>query len=391
MIVVSELGFGDGGHVPFNAGLLAVIRAAYPSEPLLFFGAAAHIEDLKEQAGGSLAATIKWEKITLPGSDLGYFPRLLCEMSMLRNLLATFPEDSPGLLLLTSVRPCTVVALKLVKRSRFSKIKAQVVLHGHLSGVTGKRYRRPIRRFQEMRTALTIFGNRNLQYLVLEECLRDSLVKNLPALAGSVEVVDHPLPPNETESNTGSLCNPIRFGFLGLANESKGFPIFVKLADAITREYGDKAEFHAIGRLGGSVGLGSNMAALATKPGASRVSRSAYIQGVKQLHFIVFSHQGPSYELNSSGTLLDAIAWEKPVIARKIPLFQNMFSKHGNIGYLFGDDMELREIVQQIVQRSDKSRYYQQVLNIQRARRFRAPDALAATYRRICERVTSQN
>jgi len=53
---------------------------------------------------------------------------------------------------------------------------------------------------------------------------------------------------------------------------------------------------------------------------------------------------GP-YTLTTSGILLDAIAWEKPVIARKIPIFEAMLEKHGDIGYLFRDDTELKEII----------------------------------------------
>ena len=74
------------------------------------------------------------------------------------------------------------MALKLVKLYQFQDMRVQVILHGGLSAIAGRRYRRPIRRFQDMKTALTLFGNRHIQYLVLEEFIRDVLVKNLPLL-----------------------------------------------------------------------------------------------------------------------------------------------------------------------------------------------------------------
>ena len=46
MILVCEIMFDRGTHVPFNAGLLATIRAAFPKEDLAFYGAAAHIEQI---------------------------------------------------------------------------------------------------------------------------------------------------------------------------------------------------------------------------------------------------------------------------------------------------------------------------------------------------------
>jgi hypothetical protein len=236
-----------------------------------------------------------------------------------------------------------------------------------------------------MRTALTLFGTSNIQYLVLEDCIRDTLLKNLPALSGNVEALNHPLPPNEAGSNSTDFSTPIRFGFLGLANESKGFPLFVQLAKEMATKYQDQVEFHAIGRLPAEGNPALMLDALTTKPGARRMSRVDFTQGVKQLHFVIFPHHAGHYDLSPSGTLLDAIAWEKPLVARRLTIFENMLKKHGDIGYLFRNDMELREVVEHIIQKLDKLHYHRQVLNIRKARASRTPEALAACYREICK------
>jgi Glycosyl transferases group 1 len=384
MIVACEPWFTDGGHAPFNSGLLATIRAAFSDEELFFFGAGAHIEELKKQLGVSLSESISWIEIVPPDQGRAYFGRLFCEIKIIRKLLRMFPQNSRGHLLLTSACSSTVVALKLVKRSQFEGIKVQVVLHGGLSGIVGRRYRRPILRFQEMRTALTLFGNSNIQYLVLEDCIRDTLLNNVPSLSGKVKTLDHPLPPNEAGSNSNDFCTPIRFGFLGLANEPKGFAVFVRLAKEMTTKYQDQVEFHAIGRFPAEGNPTLELDALATRPGVRRMSRVDFIQGVKQLHFIIFPHHAGHYDLSPSGTLLDAIAWEKPLVARSLPIFEDMLKKHGDIGYLFRNDMELREVVEHIIQKLDKLDYHRQVLNIRKARASRTPKALAASYREIC-------
>jgi len=61
-----------------------------------------------------------------------------------------------------------------------------------------------------------------------------------------------------------------------------------------------------------------------------------------------------------------------------------MFERYGDIGHLFGDDTELKDIVERIVQAADKSRYHRQVLNLRSARKSRAPETLAAAYRETC-------
>src|SRR5262249_53301091 len=154
------------------------------------------------------------------------------------------------------------------------------------------------------------------------DCIRDTLLKNVPSLSGKVETLDHPLPPNEAGTNSNGFTPPIRFGFLGLANEQKGFGVFLQLAKEMATKYQDQVEFHVVGRLPAEGNPPLELDVLATRPGMIRMSRADFIQGVKRLHFIIFPHHPGHYDLSPSGTLLDAIAWEKPLVARCLPIFE---------------------------------------------------------------------
>ena len=122
MIIVAELEIHDGGHVPFNAGLLEVVWKAFPHEQVCFFGGPAHIGELKKQLGEFLTESIEWKEMRILPPTLSYFSRLLGEMKILLTLLRIVPERSTGLLLLTSARPATLVALKLVKQDAIFNI-----------------------------------------------------------------------------------------------------------------------------------------------------------------------------------------------------------------------------------------------------------------------------
>ncbi|MEO6555591.1 MAG: hypothetical protein ABIO96_13820, partial [Nitrospiraceae bacterium] len=174
--------FNKGAHVPVNAGLLATMRAAFPKEDLFFYGAAAHIEELKKHVGQPLASLIAWSEIIPVPPEIGYSERFFRELSVIRRLFRTLSQDATSRLLFTSAFPSTVLALKIARCFRSKNTPVQMVLHG-LSGVVGKRYRRPIHRFQDMKTALTLLGNNNIQYIVLEQPIRDTVVKNLPFLS----------------------------------------------------------------------------------------------------------------------------------------------------------------------------------------------------------------
>lgn len=386
MILLCELYFTDGGHVPFNAGLLSTVRAAFPKDDLIFLGAAAHIEELKKQVGQSLASSIVWEEICPPSSGTSYWKRFFVELKIIRHLLVSVSHDSPSRLVLTSGYPSTVLALKIARIFDLGHQPVQVVLHG-LSGLVGRRRKHLLYRLQDMKTALTLLGNNNLQYLVLEQPIRDMVLEYLPSLSGKIEALDHPISPNGAQFDAADFGKPIRFGFLGLADRSKGFPLFVRLANQTTKKYGWRAEFHAIGRLPKDGTQVDGAEVLTTKPANKRMSRANFVQGIIPLHYVVLPHEAVYYMLTASGVLLDAIMWEKPVLARRIPIFEAMFEKHGDIGYLFTDDMELMDIVDKILQASDKERYCTQVRNLRMVRKAREPETLAASYRDICSKT----
>jgi glycosyltransferase involved in cell wall biosynthesis len=386
MVLACELSFNDAAHVPFNAGLLATMHTAFPKESIVFLASAAHIEELRKEVGPSLANWIAWEEIHSPTPGTNYISRFLVEFRIILNLLTMLPQDASSYLVLTSAYPSTVLALKVALWFRAMRTPVQIVLHG-MSGVIGRRYKNPVRRFRDMRTALTVLGNTNIQYLVLEKSIRDTVLESLPSLCGNIEVFEHPISPNEGSCQTVDFKDPIRFGFLGLADKPKGFPLFVKLANHITPKYGARVEFHAIGRFPQNDGAMNGTEILAIKPGITRMGRVDFMRGVSPLHFVVLPHEALSYTLAASGVLLDAIAWGKPVIARRIPIFEAMFERHGDIGYLFNDEDELKDGVERILIRRDKSRYHNQVINVLAARQSRVPEALAASYRQLRSKI----
>lgn len=104
MILVCEIMFSNG-HVPFNAGLLATIQAAFPKEDLSFYGGAAHIEALKNQVGQPLASSILWHELLPIRSGTPYRERFFGELSVIRRLLRILSQDSTSRLLLTSAFP----------------------------------------------------------------------------------------------------------------------------------------------------------------------------------------------------------------------------------------------------------------------------------------------
>ena len=382
MIYVCELYRQGGAHVPVNAGMLQIIRLASPDEEVCFFADAEHVEHVREQVGPEISSSIAWKTIDTPSPRAIYVVNLLSALKIYWQLAKSLSKSSRKRLVVTSADDSTiVVALKFLERFAFKGVRIQVIVHG---GMTEQRFRNPWLRFKDTTTALSVFPNSSIQYLVLEHDIGRRILQVLPSLAGKIEVLEHPLPPNERNSYARELSTPIRFGFLGLATSMKGFPVFLDLAAQISRKYPGKAEFHVIGRLASDQKPRPEMELLATKPRSDRMSREQFIEEVKRLHFVIMPYKREYYEFSPSGTLVDAITWQVPVIATRLPIFERTFESSGSIGYLFDSEIELYTIVEDIVNAIDHSRYKVQISNLREAHGARTPEKLASVYRQIC-------
>jgi hypothetical protein len=287
---------------------------------------------------------------------------------------------------LTSIAPSTLLALKFIVGYLRRGRNAQVILHGGLSKLEGWRSRNPIIRLQDLRTALVAPDGGKVRYIVLEKPIKEVILNKLPSLEGRVDVLDHPLPSNAGEQSTNDLSVPLQFGFLGLASEEKGFPFYIRLASEFSKKYSQCVEFHAIGSLPCDQKR-LEMVALKRKPGLQKLDRDKFTQYLKELHFVCFPYQGGHYKFSASGALLDSIGWEKPFIAMRLPIFENLFSRFGDIGYLCDTETEFRETIDGIIMYQDAARYRKQTLTLRKVKESRTPKFLASKYKVLYDKL----
>ncbi|MDQ7837660.1 MAG: glycosyltransferase [Thermodesulfobacteriota bacterium] len=382
MIIVCEPVCYGHEHVPFNAALLETICSAYPHERVAFYGEESHLQQVRVQIGQSLSASIFWTPIVLPPRHAEFFSRLGRDFKLVAHLINATDRNNGGLLVFTCVTPSTIFVLNFLLKFVYRQAKVQAVLHGILGSLTGWRSRNPFIRFTDLRSALSLGSCDRIQYIILEESIKRKLLCVISFLQGSVAVLEHPIAPNERFENSIALMPPIKFGFLGASTEAKGFDRYLKVASEIKSRFPGRAEFHAYGSI--SDGLSKlQMSVLDVQPQQTKLGRNQYVCGLKNLHFVCFPYKKGHYELSPSGALLDAVAFGKPIVASRLPIFEALFDRYGDIGYLFDTEGEFCQIIQQIAQEADDRRYANQVINIKRLRDDRSSRFLAIKYRNI--------
>ena len=371
-------------HVPFNASLLKTICLAFPGEPIHFYADKSHLKYVREEFGEDSSDHVSWNELSIPGLKAGFYARLAPDFRMVSSFLDMMTTDD---VFVMTANPSVLWALKYytAKPSHKGK-KVQVILHGDFSTL----YRIPRRSMLNpfyyvgsLKRALKMPGYERLQHIVLEEPIKDEVLKHLPFLHRNIEVLDHPIPLNSDSISMENLDLPIHFAFLGRAIKQKGFTTYLKVGAEVTKRFPGKVQFHYIGRVRGRLlsKYAKQMSFLYQMPGTERVERSEYTSRLKAVHFICLFYEN-KYKSCASGVLMDSIAWGKPIVGTKVPLFEKLQHTFGDTGYL-SDKEDLIEVISSIVGNRDNQRYERQISNMMTLKSSRTPEALAVKYQDI--------
>jgi hypothetical protein len=311
-------------------------------------------------------------------------PALRVVAALLRNLR---PEEATSLVLL-NVTPALMMAVRVLLGTRKGRLGVHSVLHSNAAQLGGWRSRNPLRRALDMTTAIRAYAHPRLRILVLERPIKALLDCLLPGVASCVDVLPLPVP-LDTEPYASALGQPpppVRIGFLGSATTGKGFPLFLELAQELSAQHPGLAEFHLIGGLlAGSRPLDSS--GISGLVSESSLPRDSYLKRAAEMHYVCLPYDPGHYALSPSGTLLDAIGLERPIIALRTPVTDTLFAEHGAFGHLCGDGAAMKSTVTRVATHFDAREYDLQKAAIRRARRARSPNELSERYRMLIARV----
>jgi hypothetical protein len=375
MLVFNALAWGFE-HVPFDAALIASLAQAYPGEPIHFHGEREHLRLVQQYLQPRFAgADVVWRELTLPprlatpmariASDLRICQAMLSEAQRLRanRVIACYMHSTTGILTLKTLAP--------VYRPR----SLAFIHHGSLLRLVSSRRYRP----------LLSIANGALRQIVLGDSIRDEVLGALPSLRGSLYAIRHPYFFDEAVASDLPVSGPMSFSFLGLVDENKGFPEFVELATTLSPSWQHAARFDLIG--------GTRTGALPKAIGPwvktyiadGPMPRDVFEAQLRQTHYAVFPYNPSYYKFIASGSVLDALAAGKPIIALRNSQFDEMFRTIGDIGYLCDDIAHMRHVTAGILRDPPRERYRQQSQNVLAGRRIFGTAAVAEQLRGVLD------
>lgn len=385
MIVIFELNCPGSQHVVVNAAMVETIRYAYPDQPIHVVSEKGHAEEIARSIPSSLQRMtfINVEVVDPLGPRLSVFRS---QVGLIATQMRRAPANEGLLCVFLSATEATIFAANMAKlTTRRRDARFQFILHGQLAELRGWRSRNPLRRATDLRSALWLMSRTGAHAVVLEDAIRDELVRIAPWIAKSVGSLPHPLLESEADISDGeepAFVPPIRIGFLGLATPAKGFPEFLRLAAKAKARFGASIEFAAYGRLHPEL-EGVDQSPLTEKIGLERLPRETFTLGLRRLHYVCVPYHGAHYALSASGVLVDAISFAKPIITLRQPITTSLFEEHGDVGYLCEGTDDMLAQVCGLMERKDAARFGRQRDNMRRACYARMPKNLNHRYGKL--------
>ena len=354
-------------HSAFNATILQMIMSLEGNNSVVFLCERSHAKLVRELLPADVVKIIRFEEIAMPRRAGGFVSRSFREFIIAVRAMTSAKRLGADVVFFTSMRGSFLNMLMCVlMRKSFKNFPLYAIIHMEMKKIKDKK-RNPISRIFSLRASLLRARNKRIRFCVLEEPIAVRVRETEPSI--NVGYLPHPVVPRI------AVCNRSRefidIGFLGIASSRKGFNQFCEFA-RLTRKF-DKLRFHVIGR---KHDVRTELR-FATGPFTSTISVSDYETYVSKVHYVCVFLDAERYDWSASGTLLDAISFEKPIIAFNIAIIDYLFENYGDIGYQISNVGDATQLAGELQSGMDFDRYEKQLRNIRNIATDRDPKNLA--------------
>lgn len=379
MILIFEPQCRGFVHEQFNAGFLYGYILAYPQERIVFWGEKEHIECLKAvfSSANLVFDQIEFVEVEIPESNkLSRISVIFEYYRLFEELLRYASSNNCSKIVLLSVYSYNLLPLKYLIKWRYKDFfQFHIMMHGTLEFVKrsnfsipfagyfiklfkllGRIFRLPTAEFELKPTnqylyeklfklSLQFLGNTNISYFVFREDSRESVGKYLPEIHRHFKSIDLPYIYKDMSRKDGVISSSIKvFATIGRGDIFAVQKVAQKLNDDVGIS-GDNFEIRVVGtEKMRQDGLGS-----IKYIGNGRVlSRVEIEEQIEDVQYFLFFFDADSYELTTSGSFFDAIAYCKPMIFLKNPCFDYYYENY-KFGYRCENINEMVAIMQKIM------------------------------------------
>lgn len=346
MIVVYEpvcIGFQ---HAEFNSFFLNVVKESFDND-ILFISEKEHGNIVKKRLEGK-CDRISYEERSVH-TDSDKYHRFFRIYSDYKKLFAKIKSDGVNTLVVTVTREYELIIVNLLAR-KYKSVRILMLFHAHLNRIMEK----PV-----YKRILLSFTAENVGYIVLSKNIKQAICNLAPQLQKKIISIHHALPSEQNICHHTLHSTNINFGFIGIATQEKGEDSIIEI---VKKCKGDNVHFHYCGVVNDSE-LVRKMkeSGIVVHGGTQPLSFEKYFESIRDLDYVILLLRKKSYKFRVSGTLIDAVNNEKPIITLSNQYTDEIFDEFGNIGYLCESEKDVCEVINKISSEFDSCIYHTQV------------------------------
>ena len=338
-------------HVTFNAAITSIIAKVYKNQEVIFICESLHANAIKSK--NSNVANLKYqpynESPLPPNKTKRIFPWIKKKLADLFfiNFLYQKRFKQSSAIFFTCLSTSTLFYTSY--KTKRLPIPIYFFLHGEIEFIFLKRIGIINKIRGEMYKLFFKQLGETSKIVVISEIVKESLVAGKYLSEDKVIIIEHPITPPSSIRKL-SIEKKIIFGHIGIAVKKKNSELFFELSKLHKLEI-EKGfvEFQLIGKIGNELFLEDSSTVKILTENNKSLAQDQYEQSIANIDYAIFTFTKDNYVYRASGSVMDAIAFTKPIIALKHHYFDYLFSSAGNIGFLCNNFEELNLLVNRII------------------------------------------
>lgn len=385
MIIIFEPQCAGFAHEQFNAGFLYGYSLAYPQERIIYFGEKEHIKCIKAVFSSANLAfdEIEFEEVEIPE------PNRLSKISVafeyyqiFKKMLHYASENNCNKIALLSIYSYNLIPLKLLIQLRHKNaFRFQIMMHGTLEFVKRNNFSIPfsslsIKLFNRLgkmfklsgvyfnskptnkylyekifKASLLLLGNANISYYVFREDSLKSVKKYLPNMQQYFKSIDLPYIYKDM-SKMGSVT-PAKKRVFATIGQGDIYSV-QKVVRKLNSDVNINVNSYEVRILGFGKWKQDGLAPIKHIGNGRILARAEIEEQIKDVQYVLFFYDPDSYELMTSGSFFDAIAYCKPMIFLKNHCFDYYYQNY-KFGYRCENIDEMIATIRKILISNDKN------------------------------------
>lgn len=388
-IIIIDNVISGNNHLVINSGIINMAHDLFKfntiKKEILFFGDRYHMSILANLINTSDACKVSFTPIKIIDPKVGKIKNTISWVGKLINDKKNIDEffkiisfQKPKLIIVSNIMPVNMISFINNMNKRLNQ-NALIFLHGEVELLFSQKLslKGKINKYFLEKSLKNICGNTT--FIVFGDTIKKRLIETFNINYKQIISINHPI--LKYERDTIAISNCITFSHIGVANKRKNSGLIFKLANAFEDNIKKGiCNFSIIGRVN-DIDFGSISGSVKVESKENQpIPNERYIELIANSNYSLIFLLDEEYVYRMSGSLLDSIQFQIPIIALKHVFIDELFEKGGDIGFLCNDFEEMQEIVNQIVLKNPifMDRYHLQVLNLKRLAEKFYPEQAAA-------------